>query len=84
MIYKLRSECSQDVADFIALAHNQMKRFSMNSDSEGLPDCEFEFETDLALDEIIFILKEKTFKEIRADRVSRGDSFLVPELLIKP
>ena len=57
MIYKLRAECSNDVVQFIQNAHSQMTNFKMQKDKE-LPDVEFEFETELALDEIILTLKE--------------------------
>ncbi len=55
--YKLRAECSQDVAEFIQNVHSQLKSFKMIKDDE-LPDVYFEFETELALDEIILTLKD--------------------------
>jgi hypothetical protein len=57
MKYKLRAECSNDVAQFIMNAHSQMTKFKMQKDKE-LPDIEFEFETELALDEIIMTLQD--------------------------
>jgi hypothetical protein len=57
MKYKLRAECSKDVVGFLNNVHSQLSSFSLIKDKE-LPDVEFEFETDLALDEIILILKD--------------------------
>lgn len=57
MKYKLRAECSNDVARFIMNAHSLMTNFKMQKDDE-LPDVEFEFETELALDEIIMTLQD--------------------------
>jgi hypothetical protein len=54
--YKLRAECSHDVSQFILNAHSQMTAFKMQKYKE-LPDVEFEFETELALDKIITILE---------------------------
>lgn len=56
MIYKLRAECSNDVALFIQNAHSQMTNFKMQKDKE-LPDVDFEFETELELDIIVLTLK---------------------------
>lgn len=57
MKYKLRAECSNDVAQFIMKAHSQMTNFKMQKDEE-LPDVEFDFETELAIDEIIMTLQD--------------------------
>ena len=57
MKYKLRAECSNDVVLFIQNTHSQMLNFSMVKYPE-LPDVDFEFETELALEEIILILKD--------------------------
>ena len=57
MKYKLRAECSQDVVYFLNNVHTQLSSFSLIKDKE-LPDVEFEFETDLTLDEIILTLQD--------------------------
>jgi hypothetical protein len=56
MNYKLRAESLNDVVQFIQNEYSHMKNFNMKRD-ELFPDVDFEFETDLTLDEIIFKLK---------------------------
>jgi hypothetical protein len=56
MNYKLRAESLNDVVEFIQNEYSHMKNFNMKRD-ELLPDVDFEFETDLTLDAIIFKLK---------------------------
>lgn len=56
MKYKLRSEGLLDVLKLIEMAGLQMTSFKMERDKD-LPDCEFEFDLDLELSEVIMILK---------------------------
>jgi hypothetical protein len=56
MTYKLRAECSKDVAVFIEYAHALFTSFKMQK-LDGFPDVEFEFETSLSLDDLILCLK---------------------------
>jgi len=57
MLYKLRAECLQDVVNFIEKIHFNLFSFNIKKD-EKYPDVDFEFETDLVLDEIILNLKD--------------------------
>lgn len=57
MRYKLRAECKSDVVLFIQSVFTQLDNFQMTSIENSIPDVEFEFETDLASDEIIFTLQ---------------------------
>jgi hypothetical protein len=52
--YKLRTECTVDVINFL----NKLIDYSLTSFS--LSEGEFEFETDLTLDKIILILQNLT------------------------
>lgn len=56
MHYKLRAECSNDVMRFIENAHGHMEGFKMERDKR-FPDVDFEFESNLNLEEIISILR---------------------------
>lgn len=59
MRYKLRSECLSDVQKAIDAFNIQLKTATITFiDSKNIPDCEFEFDTDLALDEIIMRLQD--------------------------
>ncbi len=57
MTYKLRAECSHDVAEFIQKSHGQMKNFKMERD-KLFPDVVFKFESDLPLNKIILTLRD--------------------------
>lgn len=57
MLYKLRAECLQDIVKFINKIDYQLLSFNMKKDSE-YPDVEFEFETNLTIEEIILALRE--------------------------
>lgn len=57
MKYRLRAESSNDVSLFIQKTHWRMNSFSMLKYNK-LPDIDFQFETDLKLEEIILILKD--------------------------
>jgi len=53
--YKLRAEGAPDIAEFISIASPYLISYKM--EHVGVPDVEFEFETNLTLDEVIEILK---------------------------
>jgi len=74
MIYKLRAECSTDVVQFIKNAHSQLTNFKMQKDKD-FPDVEFEFETELALDEIILKLKKIKDAHVMRQTVKPIDEF---------
>ena len=57
MRYKLRAECRSDVVLFIQSVFTQLRNFQM-TEIEGIPDVHFEFETDLASDELKFTLED--------------------------
>lgn len=56
MRYKLRAECKSDVVLFIQSVFTQLTNFQMTP-IKDVPDVHFEFETDLAADEIKFCLE---------------------------
>ena len=72
--YKLRAECSQDVSSFIAKAHMQMQTFSMIK-IDYLQDCEFVFESNLTLNEIVYVLKDLVDCHVMYQTVKPIDEF---------
>jgi hypothetical protein len=58
MKYKLRAECSHDIAQFIANSHGDFIMFEMGRPIKGLPDVDFVFESKLKKKDIIKRLKE--------------------------
>jgi hypothetical protein len=58
MFYKLRAECSQDISNFISKEHSKMLTFSMLKTAIEDQECEFIFEMDESLSEIVLSLQK--------------------------
>lgn len=56
MKYKLRAECSHDVARFISATHQHLSELKMTR-MKNIPDVELEFETEFPLNKVITSLK---------------------------
>lgn len=74
MLYKLRAECSHDIALFIQKAHTEFTEFKMVKKT-GFPDVEFEFMTALELDEIELILEEIQDSHVMCQTVKPLDEY---------
>lgn len=74
MKYKLRAECSNDVAHFIMNAHSQMNNFNMQRDVK-LTNVELEFETELTFDKIIMTLQQIDNSQVMYQTVQPIDKY---------
>ena len=72
-VYKLRAECLQDVGNFLRRVSNQLINYSIINIPGHcyLPDVEFIFHTELALDEIIITLKGIDDGHVMVETVER-------------
>ena len=76
MKYKLRAECSMDVASFIAISGNQISYGSNASISEGIyPDEEFEFESYLNLEQLRSLLRRVVDGHVMVQTVQPADKY---------
>lgn len=67
--YKFRAECENDIETFKIENFNRIKELRTIR-WKGYPDAEFEFESDLSLDELISILNKIPDGHVMAETVN--------------